>query len=81
MNAVHEIVGRHDRVRLRLLHDDLELLQVDLAERALGHAGVRILPVRLLVVRRKVLHARADVAALDAIHQSCPDRSGEIGIL
>ena len=63
--AVELVVGGHDGPGIGLLHGDLEVLQVDLAEGALADAGVVLVAVRLLVVGGVVLDGSAHAVALD----------------
>ena len=63
--TVELVVGGHDGPGIGLLHGDLEVLQVDLAESALADAGVVLITVGLLVVRSVVLDGGAHAVALD----------------
>ena len=66
LNAVDQVVGRHDCVWICLFYDDLEGFQVNLTQRTLGNAGVAVFPVGLLVVAGKMFHSGADLLRLDA---------------
>ena len=67
VGAVQLVVGRHDRPRLRLAHEDLEAAQVDLAQRALRHLHVDDVAVPLVVVGDEVLRRRPDALRLHAL--------------
>ena len=75
--AVEQVIAAHHRQRLRLLHADFKALEVDFAQRALGHAGIRVLAVCLLVVAGKMLHGCGDVLRLDAAYHGCAHFAGE----
>ena len=42
LNAVDQVVGRHDCVWICLFYDDLEGFQVNLTQRTLGNAGIAV---------------------------------------
>ena len=69
--TVDEVIGGHEGMGPGLLHDDLELLQIDLAKCPFTDSGVGVDAVRLLVVARKVLDRCGDTGALNAADQRC----------
>ena len=79
--AVELVIGGHDGPGFGLLHGDLEILQVDLAEGALADAGVVLVAVGLLVVRRVVLDGSAHPVGLDASDVGRGHLAGEERIL
>ena len=79
--AVHLVVGGHHGPGIGLLHGDLEVLQVDLAEGALADAGVVLVAVRLLVVGHVVLDGGAHPIGLDTAHVGGGHLAGEDRIL
>lgn len=68
VDAVDEVVRRHDRPGPGLRDDDPERREVDLPERALVDHGVRDHATQLLGVHREVLGARGDAVGLDPAH-------------
>ena len=54
VDTVHQIVGVHDRVNMALRDGRLKRRQVELAETALVHFGIRVVTAVLLVVGREV---------------------------
>ena len=79
--TVDDIVGGHDAPGLRLLHNDLKCLQIDLTDRTLTCSGVALTAVGLLVVQRKVLHGSSHMVALDSGHHGSCHLTGEHRIL
>ena len=64
-----------------LLDADLKALQIDLPQSPLGHLGVVVLPVGLLVVAGKVLGAGGDAVLLDAPNHRAGSFARQQGIL
>ncbi len=81
VDAVHQVVGGHDRAHVRLLDRGLEGGQVDLAQRALVDHRVRVVAVELGVVGREVLDRGADALGLHAADVADRDPRGEERVL
>ncbi len=81
VDAVHEVVGGHDRAHVPFLHRGLEGGQVDLAQRALVDQRVRVVAVELGVVGGEVLDRGADALRLHAADVADRDPGGEEGVL
>ena len=77
IRAVDEVVGAHDRPRLRGSAHDLEASQVDLAHRALIHDGIRRHAAQLLGVDGEVLGAGGGPRRLDSFDESGRHAPGE----
>ena len=69
VRAVHEVVARHHRPGLRLLHRELKPLQVDFAQGPLAHRRVQLHAVEFLVVHGEVLDAGAHALAFYPVHE------------
>ena len=80
-DAVDEVVACHEILRAAFLHADFEALQIDLAQGALGDAGIVAVAVRLLVVAGEVLRTGGDAVFLDAAHNGRRRASGDERIL
>ena len=79
--AVDLVVGGHHGPRMRLGDDLLERRQVELAQRALVHAGVEREALGLRVVGHEVLDGRADARALEAVDVGDADPRGQVRVL
>ncbi len=80
IDAVHPVVGAHDRAGLADLARDLERQQVALAHRRLGHVDVVDETTRLGGVHREVLHRRDDAIALDPGDRAPRQQAAQVGV-
>ena len=80
VRAVEPVIGSHHSPRLRLLHCNLEILQVDFPQGTLAHAGFALESVRFLIVGSKMFHRSAHAFVLEAHHIGYTHFSGEDGI-
>ena len=79
--SVDEIVAGHHAPRMSLLHNDLELLQIDLTDGTLGSAGIGILAVGFLVVEGKMLYGCRNMCALNSFYHPGSLLSGKERVL
>ena len=80
IGAVHLVIACHHGGWLCALHHQLKGAQVNFAQRALVHLGGNAHALFLLVVHRKMLHARAHARRLDALHHGLPQRRRQGGV-
>ena len=81
VGTVNEVVGAHDRPRLRGSTDDLKAGQVDLAHRALVHDGIRRHAAQFLGVDGEVLGARSGTRGLDSFDEAGGHAPGKDRVL
>ena len=82
MNAIEQVIRGHHRHGLGLANADLEALQVNVTHRALTDGAVVIIPVGLLIIRRKVLDGHAPSGmTLHAVGEGSRHPSADQGIL
>ena len=79
--TIDDVIRGHDAPRMRFFDDDLELLQVDLADGTFRSTGIGILAVELFIVQRQMLRRCRDMLALDAAHQGGSLLTGQQRIL
>ena len=81
VDALHPVVARHDRPRLRLLDGDLERCHVDLVQSSVIDVRVHVHALRLDVVCHEVLHRRTHSLALHTVDVSSCKLTRQQGVL
>ena len=81
VEAVHQVVRRHERADVRLFDRGLERRQVDLAHRALVDVGAGVVAIDLRVVAQEVLDRGADTLGLHPLDVSDGHPRGEERVL
>lgn len=79
--AVDAVVARHEAARPAVPHGQLERLEINLAQGAVGDDGVGGVALVLLVVAHKVLDGGLDAGGLDAVDQGGRAQPREHGVL
>ncbi len=69
VDAVHQVVGIHDRVDVGLGHGGLEAREVDLPHGALIHIRAGVVPIELLIVEGVVLDGGDNALRLHALDE------------
>ena len=81
MDAIEQVVGRHDSPGLFPFYDQFKRSEIDLPERSLADSGITVSPVCLLIVHAEMLYAGSDLLALDAVHHRSGAKSRKERIL